>query len=115
MDSKEKREPKENKTGMREKLAFFKEVKEKLAEIEMEMHKKKWGFACETCKLPTLVFHNLKLYPNEIRYFCSSCAVAGRISEGDRKKIGTFIKRRLGIKENLDFDFIVDINDSRSN
>lgn len=100
---------------MNEKLACFKEVKEKLAEIEREIYQKKWDFACEICKLKTLVFHSLNLYPNEIRFFCRSCSVAGQIADRDKKKIQNFIKKKLETKEDLEFEFINDINDRQSN
>jgi late competence protein required for DNA uptake (superfamily II DNA/RNA helicase) len=115
MEAKEKSEDKKKKSGMNEKLACFKEVKEKLAEIEREMYQKKWDFACEICKLKTLVFHSLNLYPNEIRFFCRSCSVAGRIADRDKKKIQNFIKKKLATKEALEFEFINDINDRQSN
>lgn len=97
--------------GTKEKLDCFKEVKEKLAEIEREIYQKKWNFACEICKLKTLVFHSLNLYPNEIRFFCRSCSVAGRITDRDKKKIQSFVKKKLETKEALEFEFINDIDD----
>ncbi|MCP4152930.1 MAG: hypothetical protein GY757_34680 [bacterium] len=94
-----------------EKLKHFQEVKAKLKEIEQDAYDKKWEYSCATCFENTLVFHDVSLYPNEIRFYCKTCISAAGIHEEDKQDFEKYILNQLGIQWALNFDFIVDILD----
>ena len=95
------------------KLQFYKEINEKLRTIEAEIYESNWNFHCETCGDGQLIIHSIRLFPNEILMYCKNCSSAVKISKKAKTKIKNYIRNKLGVKDNFEFNFIVDINEKK--